>query len=198
MSIINYNKFFDLSNQAMMIVDMEGYILSINKLLCNLLGYTQNEIINTKFWDYLLDNDKEITIQETEKVKLGKQSKSFVNRYISKENKIVYLEWNYYPELENNITYAVGKDISKLLFNDSIMQEVANSLQGSSIFKLLKNFNGTYDFAYSNQKTIGLLSYNKNENTFGDFLEELSIESQMIFLKEMENSERDFKFKCIF
>lgn len=194
MSKLNYIKFFELANQAMMVVDMDGYILSINKLLCDLLGYTENELINTKFWDYLFEKDKEITIQESEIVKSGMSSKSFVNRYLRKDNKIVYLEWSSYPDLENQITYAIGRDITKLLFNDSLLQEVAHSIPGT-IFKIIKNNNGTYEFAFANQKLIGLFQQNSDKDTFNTFLEKLSLESEMIFLKELENAERDMKFK---
>jgi len=194
MAEIKYSNFFELSNQAMFVVDMDGYILKINDCLANLLGYTKKELLHTKFWDYLFENDKEITEVESDKVISGKISKSFVNRYKSKNGTLVYFEWNSYPDLENNLTYAVGKDITNYLFNDSLLQDIAQNIPGT-IFKLIKSENGTYEFAFSNQKDLNIFNEMKSKYTFNNFLETLSTESQLLTIKELEKAERDLKFK---
>ena len=194
MAEIDYIKFFELSNQVMLVVDMDGYILKANKQFYDILGYSEFELKGKKFWDLVVKNDYQLTRQESDKVISGEISRSFVNRYKKKNGKYAYMEWNSFPNLEENKTYAIGQDITELLFHDSILQDVALSIPGT-IFKIIKLENGTYDFSFANQKLTGIFQNSKPNDIFLNFIETLSEESQFIFLKELELSEKDLSLK---
>lgn len=176
----------------MLVVDKEGYILKANRRFYDVLGYSEIELKGVRIWDLLIKDDYELTKKEVENVDAGLISKSFVNRYKRKNGKIAYIEWDSYPDLQEKITYGIGNDITENLFSDSSLQDLALSIPGT-IFKLKKTNFGTYEFVFSNQRLIGLFSDGKTNQDFMSFLDTLSEESQFIFLKELDNSEKDLK-----
>lgn len=76
------------------------------------LGYTEDEILATPFLDFVHSEDKVSTINEIEKLKTGKETVQFVNRYRRKDGSYIWLEWIATPDLDGNI-YSIARDITQ-------------------------------------------------------------------------------------
>ena len=86
---------WDLSRHCNILVRIDGEIIHANRRLCNVLGYSFNELVGSKFMDYIHPQDKEITL-EAFKDLVGKNGiiERFVNRYITKSGLPVVFMWS--------------------------------------------------------------------------------------------------------
>lgn len=193
MENINFAKFYELSDLMMLIINDRGEFLSVNDFFYKSTGFNESEVIGHHFKDVLFELDIDIAIKEFQRVLSGEVTSSFILRLLKRNNKLLYIEFSAKIDFESNIVYAVGRDITGFLFNDSMLQDVALSVPGS-IFKLRKTKNGNFEFDFLNKNVGGIFKDLKN-NTFIQFIELLEEESQIEFLNQIDSAQRDFKFK---
>ena len=105
---------FDLSADLVCIADINGYFRKLNSSWERVLGYTVEELTGKPYLEFIHPEDKEKTIQViTEKLERGETVLSFENRYLSKEGKAVWLEWTSQPNVLENTTFAIARDITE-------------------------------------------------------------------------------------
>lgn len=107
------NRFFDVSSEIMCIAGFDGYYKKVNPFMCQLLGYTEQEILNKPIFEFVHNDDLELVNREFEKiVKEGQTSFNFTNRIITKEGKIVWLHWSTRVFANEGLTYSMARDIT--------------------------------------------------------------------------------------
>ena len=111
-AIYNTELFFELSSDLFFIAGYDGYWKKINKAVCNLLGYTEEELLSKPLINFLHKEDVEITLKNREFIKKGNPLMNFENRYVTKTGEIVWLFWTAMPHDETKLIYAVAKDIT--------------------------------------------------------------------------------------
>jgi PAS domain S-box-containing protein len=104
------NNFFDSAIDLISIVDKEGYFRRINPEWENALGYKEEELINTKYIDYVHPDDIEATRQEGNRLKKNKTEINFINRYRHKDGTYRWIEWR--SSQLNDMLYATARDIT--------------------------------------------------------------------------------------
>lgn len=88
-----FRSIFDYTNMGIVITDVNGSLIDINKSFCNLLGYNKDELLRQNFKDFTHpdDLDKELILVN----KLRKKHKSsyrLEKRYITKSGKTIWVE----------------------------------------------------------------------------------------------------------
>ena len=111
-SLLAADKFFNMSVDILAIVSKDTFI-KINPATIATLGYSEQELLTHKFYDYMLPEDHEITRKEVEKLQKGILTLNFENRYICKNGQIKTIIWSVFPELSTGLLYAVGRDITE-------------------------------------------------------------------------------------
>ena len=153
------DKFFTLSVDMMIISSMEKFI-KVNPAVSIILGYSEEELLSKNFLDFIHPDDIEITQKEVAKLKTGASSIKFENRYICKDGSIKWLVWSVFPDVKNQLLYAVASDITT-------KKEIEHALTISNTF-----FNISYDmfvvikdlkFVKVNPAFTRILGYNQNE-----------------------------------
>lgn len=104
-----YNTIPDL----LCVTDFEGKFLKINKAACDLLGYTENEILHQPFNKFVHPDDKNRSIEELENTTKGQTTLRFENRYITKTGKVIWLSWTSRTASEVGLIYATAKNITE-------------------------------------------------------------------------------------
>ena len=112
LSLLAADKFFNMSVDILAIVSKDTFI-KINPATVVILGYSEQELLTHKFFDYMLPEDHEITRKEVEKLQKGILTLNFENRYICKNGQIKTIIWSVFPELSTGLLYAVGRDITE-------------------------------------------------------------------------------------
>lgn len=95
------------------ITDLHGRFLKINKAGCDLLGYTEDEILFKSFNSLVHPEDKKSTLDKVEKLGQGEKIFKFENRYVTKKGDLVWLSWTCNSEVSEGLIYASAKNITK-------------------------------------------------------------------------------------
>lgn len=114
------DKFFNMSLD-MMIIASDKFI-KINSSVTKTLGYSEEELLNKPFMDFVYPDDIEITLNEVAKLKSGILTINFENRYICKDGSLKWILWSTSPDVSTGLLYAVAKDITKQKENEESLK----------------------------------------------------------------------------
>ena len=111
-SVFEMHPFFEMSPDLVCIAGEDGYFRKINPTALRKLEYTEAELFASPIHTFIHPNDKELTAGERKKLLDGKALINFQNRYISKSGKVLWLDWTsiYFPE--EQIVFAIAKDLT--------------------------------------------------------------------------------------
>jgi len=112
------NKFFDLSINLHLIIDLNGKVLHVNDTCKSILGYEKEELINTFLLDLLHPADMEETRKERKRVREGQRGGYFENRYIHKNGNTIHLAWSAMVDVDNSEIYASAQNITSAKLNE--------------------------------------------------------------------------------
>ncbi|MDT0687177.1 PAS domain-containing protein [Autumnicola psychrophila] len=105
------NSFFNLANELLCIVGMDGFFKRVNPAFSKSLGYTEEEIYNIPYAEILHPEHIEAAKNELVKLQAGATT-SFEARYYHKNGSILWISWTTSPVPGEGLVYAVGKDIT--------------------------------------------------------------------------------------
>lgn len=94
------------------IAGFDGYWKRVNPAFERTLGYTTQELLARPLVDFVHPDDVQSTQQALEAVRKGSQVGHFVNRNVSKDEEVHWLEWNARPAPEAGRLYASARDIT--------------------------------------------------------------------------------------
>ncbi len=116
--------FFQLSSDLICIADLESAkFLKINVAFNKMFGYTEEEMLEKSFLEFVHEEDREETKQIMEReLKKGKELISFVNRYICKDGSCKWINWHAYPTSFKNLAYAVAQDITECVLQKETLK----------------------------------------------------------------------------
>jgi PAS domain S-box-containing protein len=113
-----YRAIYNQAFTGIALVSFEGVFLQVNQKLCEMMGYSENELLGRNFLEITHPEDKKAGIKEREKLMLGKKENYQVEkRYLHKSGKIIYtnLLVSLVRDTENKPQYtvAVYEDITQ-------------------------------------------------------------------------------------
>ncbi|MDO9376214.1 MAG: PAS domain S-box protein [Ferruginibacter sp.] len=105
--------FFEQTPDLVCIAGKDGYFRKINQSVCIKLGYTEEELFSRPIATFIHPEDKAKTAKERASLLNGKPLVNFQNRYLTKEDNIIWLDWTsiYFPDKE--IVFAIAKDVTE-------------------------------------------------------------------------------------
>jgi PAS domain S-box-containing protein len=111
--LYNFEHFFELSPDLLCIAGFDGYFRRINPAVSKLLGYSDEELKSRLISEFVYKDDKEITSTSRENLIKGTPPLlNFENRYQTKAGDIVWLSWTSMPIQNDQLIYAVAKDVT--------------------------------------------------------------------------------------
>lgn len=117
-------KFFELTNDVMVIANIDGTFRKVNKEICTLLGYKKEELEGKAFIDLIHKDDLSATFQEIEKLEQGHTTINFENRYRKSNGEYVILSWKSSPDPLTGMLYATARDVTKdKIYQTELIQE---------------------------------------------------------------------------
>jgi PAS domain S-box-containing protein len=97
---------FENATVGVCLVNSSGEFLSVNNALCNLLGYSKEELLSLTFSGLTLEEDKEIGLSAMRQMLAGeKNMANFENRYIHKNGSIIWT--NVSTGIVHNVTRRI-------------------------------------------------------------------------------------------
>ncbi len=88
--------------------------IKINPSFTKTLGYSEEDLLNKSFLEFVHPDDKQKTIDVIEEeLKLGNVVINFTNRNLCKDGSYRYLNWISRPDKETGLTYAIARDVTE-------------------------------------------------------------------------------------
>lgn len=107
-------KLFNLAIDPLCVIGLDGYFKIVNPALRNLLGYSESELLNKKYIEFIHPEDVEHTVRETQKMlESSSQVLGFTNRYKKRDGDYVTLLWNGNVDWESEAVYCTLQDITQ-------------------------------------------------------------------------------------
>jgi len=107
-----FEHFFELSPDLLCIAGFDGFFKKINPAVSKLLGYTNEELFAKPINEFIYIDDREITAKVRSELTRNKPLLHFENRYVTKSGEIVWLSWTSMPIDNENLIYAIAKNIT--------------------------------------------------------------------------------------
>lgn len=92
--------------------DKKGKFIKINDSWTKLLGWTKEELLNKTYTDFLHPDDLEKCSIDKYKSIIDKPY-TLVNRYIHKDGRYIWLDWNFRYDKEKELIIGTAKDITE-------------------------------------------------------------------------------------
>lgn len=107
------DRLFNYSIDMLCIAGFGGYFKELNPSWEKTLGWTNNELQSKPYLDFVHPEDRESTISAAKRLEEGKTIVTFENRYLCKEGSYKWISWNSFPLIEENLIFAVARDITE-------------------------------------------------------------------------------------
>ena len=107
-----YKLFFDLSPDLLCIAGYDGYFKKINGAVSKLFGYSEEELYARPINDFVYKDDQDITSKVRSELTKKRPLFNFENRYLTKQGEIVWLSWTSHPVDNDQLIFAIAKDIT--------------------------------------------------------------------------------------
>jgi PAS domain S-box-containing protein len=114
-------RFFQLSNDALCIMDPAGNFVQVNPAFERILGYTREEMLVTPSATFVHPEDREATAREARKARSGGSVLDFRNRFRARDGTYRWLQWRSMPD-QTGMSYATARDITQELEGTRALQ----------------------------------------------------------------------------
>jgi PAS domain S-box-containing protein len=104
---------FTLSIDMICIAGYDGYFKRLNPAWQKTLGYSTEELMARPYSEFVHPEDREATIQRAENFRTKGNIVAFTNRYLCKDGSYKWLMWNATPFDEQQLIYAVARDVTE-------------------------------------------------------------------------------------
>lgn len=109
-----YKEFFEISLDLMCVAGTDGYFKLVNPAFTEVLGYSEDELLEKPFISFVHPDDHLTTDNAVESIReSGHSVRNFENRYITKSGAVVYLQWMSAPPNEEGIFFAMARDVTE-------------------------------------------------------------------------------------
>lgn len=107
------NQVFNFTPDILCTANREGYFTKVNPAMCQLLEYSEEELMNRPFHRFLHPDDVEARPIELENNINGQAAFYIENRYITKYGKTKWLAWTTTSVSEQGTIYCSAKDVTE-------------------------------------------------------------------------------------
>ena len=107
--------FFEQSLAMMFIADLvEGRFLRINRKVCDVIGCSEKEILESSFLDRVHPDDQLRTMREMERLVAGEPTTNFRNRHRDAKGDYRVFDWTAIADENGELCYAMAIEVSEL------------------------------------------------------------------------------------
>ena len=139
----NHDYLFEFSDDLIGICSLDGKFVKINPAFSKTLGWSEQEITNSSFLDFIHIDDQEETLKILSKLKDDQPVHNFTNRSITKSKDIKWIEWTSYPDIESHLVYTIGRDVTEYVERKKLL--IKSELKFRKVFENITGILGVLD-----------------------------------------------------
>ena len=107
------SRYFELSRDLVCTAGFDGYFKQLNPSWTEALGWTEEELRSRPFVEFVHDDDRARTEEESAGLRAGGVTIDFVNRFATKDGGWRWIEWSSMAILEEELIYASARDVTQ-------------------------------------------------------------------------------------
>ncbi|WP_227687047.1 PAS domain S-box protein [Spirosoma arboris] len=107
-----FENLFTLSNDLIFVAGTDGYLKKINPAFHQVLGWDEDYLLTTSFFELVHPDDRLATEQEIRKLATGNTAINFTHRFQCQNGTYRYLQWVATPEPATGYLFAVARDVT--------------------------------------------------------------------------------------
>jgi PAS domain S-box-containing protein len=107
------SKLLNAIHELICAFDIDGRFIYINDASYTLLGYKPEELIGLSCFDFVIDEDRQRSVQANIEGYNGANIPVFENRFRHKDGRIITLFWEGGWDNGDNLLYALGRDVTE-------------------------------------------------------------------------------------
>lgn len=123
------DRFFNLSADMLCILDFNGCFVDLNAAWQLVFGFEDQDIIAKSLIEFIHQDNKQITLDNLEKLRNSEEAVKFVNQYQTKQGTYKWLQWNAVSIKEQKLIFAVAHDITELKNNEAVLHHSKEQLE---------------------------------------------------------------------
>jgi PAS domain S-box-containing protein len=117
------NHFFNISPDLLCIIGPDGYFKKVNPAFRDLLGYSDEDLLNNSFTEWIHFEDLNKTQQALITPSKKQETSYLENRMIASNGELKWLAWTAIFDVETELRYAVAKDITEKIKLSEILDK---------------------------------------------------------------------------
>ncbi|MEJ7822239.1 MAG: PAS domain-containing protein [Chitinophagaceae bacterium] len=117
-NLIQFQHFFNTTSDLACIANTEGSFEIVNQSFVDKLGYTEKELTEQQFFNFVHPDDIPATLNIVAQLKGGAPTVNFTNRYRKKDGNYLWFAWNSTPNAATGKLYAMARDITEQKQNE--------------------------------------------------------------------------------
>ncbi|AFM24116.1 PAS domain S-box protein [Desulfomonile tiedjei] len=106
------NRLFSFSVDMLCIATFDGFLKQVNPAWSKTLGWSEADLMNRPFVDFLHPDDKKKSIAMFERLSSGETVQFFENRVRCKDGFFRWISWNSFPLPQEGLAFAVARDVT--------------------------------------------------------------------------------------
>jgi PAS domain S-box-containing protein len=104
--------FFEQPLVMLFIADLvEGRFLRVNQKVCDVLGFSRQELFESSFLDRVHPDDRRLTMLEMERLVAGAPTVGFRNRHLAADGTYRTFEWTAVADTDRELCYAMAIEV---------------------------------------------------------------------------------------
>lgn len=107
------HRFFSVSLDLLCVTGLDGHFKRINPAWERTLGFSPDELLGKPVIHFVHPDDRQPTLEETNRLVAGMKTSSFENRLLCKDGSYKWFLWSAVPLLKDQLIYAAARDISE-------------------------------------------------------------------------------------
>lgn len=123
------SRVFRMTPDIICIAGTDGYFKKVNPAFYEMLGYEEDELLNTPYLELVHPDDREKTWQEEKNLLEGKPTLLFEHRFLTKSGNYVWISWTANLMQEENLIFAAGKNITEGKQLQQLLDKASNLAQ---------------------------------------------------------------------
>ncbi|MBI3159711.1 MAG: PAS domain S-box protein [Chloroflexi bacterium] len=117
------DRLWNYSLDMLCIAGFDGYFKQLNPAWEVTLGWSEEELFAQPYLNLVHPDDREATANTASRLIGGRPALSFENRYLCKDGTYKWLAWSSYPLKEEELVFAVARDITERKRAEARIQE---------------------------------------------------------------------------
>lgn len=151
------DRIVQFATDLLCIAGFDGFLKVVNPAWTQVLGWTEQELLNKPWQQLVHPEDLERAQSMMEANQMGKQLTTYENRFRCKDGSYRWLSWNSHPFADEGVMYSVARDITdakraaqEAEMANEILRKLTNQVPGV-VYQYLLRPDGTSCFPFASE-----------------------------------------------